>query len=77
MPAVTILPVTSLKKGRRVYSNEVFIPKGIAGLAADSIILAHQIRTISKDRLIQFLGALKDPGLQTAVNQAVRSHLNL
>ncbi len=77
MPVVTILPVTSLKKGRRVYPNEVFIPKGIAGLAADSIILAHQIRTISKDRLIQFLGALKDPGLQTAVNQAVRIYLNL
>jgi len=31
MPVVTILPITSLKKGRRVYPNEVLISKGIGG----------------------------------------------
>jgi len=77
MPVVTILPITSLKKGRRVYPNEVLISKSIGGLTADSIILAHQIRTISKDRLIKFLGAVKDPGLQSAIDEAVRIHLNL
>ena len=77
MPVVTILPLTSLKKGRRIYPNEVLIPKGIAGITADSLILAHQIRTISKDRLTQFLGAVKDPELQRAIGQAMRIHLNL
>jgi len=77
MPVVTILPITSLKKGRRVYPNEVLIPKGTAGLSADSIILCHQIRTISKDRLIKSLGAIKAPALQTAVEEALRIHLNL
>ncbi|OGL43480.1 MAG: MazF family transcriptional regulator, partial [Candidatus Schekmanbacteria bacterium RBG_16_38_10] len=48
MPVVTILPITSLKKGRRVYPNEVLLKQGIGGLAQDSIILAHQIRTVSK-----------------------------
>ena len=77
MPVVTILPLTSLKKGRRIYPNEVLIPKGIAGITADSLILAHQIRTISKDRLTQFLGPVKDPELQRAIGQAMRIHLNL
>ena len=56
MPVVTILPLTSLKKGRRIYPNEVLLPKGIGGLSTDSIILAHQIRTISKQRLGKLLG---------------------
>ena len=37
MPVVTILPITSLKIGRRVYPNEVLISKGSGGLTADSM----------------------------------------
>ena len=77
MPVVTILPITSLKKGRRVYPNEVLISRGIGSLTADSIVLAHQIRTISKERLIQLLGPVKDPGLQSAIEEAMRIHLDL
>jgi mRNA interferase MazF len=77
MPVVTILPITSLKKGRRIYPNEVLIPKGMGGLTADSIILAHQIRTISKTRLAKFLGVVRDPGFRMAVDEALRVHLNL
>jgi mRNA interferase MazF len=77
MPVVTILPITSLKKGRRVYPNEVLISKGIGNLTADSIILAHQIRTISKERLTRLLGPVKEPGLQSAIEEAMRIHLNL
>ena len=77
MPVVTILPITSLKKGRRVYPNEVLISRGIGSLTADSIILAHQIRTISKERLIRLLEPVKDPGLQSAIEEAMRIHLNL
>jgi mRNA interferase MazF len=77
MPVVTILPITSRKKGRRVYPNEVLISKGMGSLTADSIILAHQIRTISKERLIRLLGAIKDPGPQSAIEEAMRIHLNL
>ena len=51
MPVITGLPITSLKQGRTVYPNEVFLPQGVAGLPHDSLVLAHQIRTISKGRL--------------------------
>jgi mRNA interferase MazF len=42
MPVVTILPITSLKSGRRIYPNEVLInakQKKETGLAEDSIVL--------------------------------------
>jgi len=77
MPVVTILPVTSLKKGRRVYPNEALLKKGVAGLMADSIVLAHQIRTISKQRLINCLGDISDTNLQIQISDAMRVHLNL
>ena len=77
MPVVTILPLTSLKKGRKIYPNEALLKKGIAGLESDSIVLAHQIRTISKQRLMICLGEIPDANLQSRINDAMRVHLNL
>lgn len=77
MPVVTILPITSLKEGRRVYPNEVLLKKGSGGLLQDSIILVHQIRTISKQRLKDSLGCISDSSSQEAINDALIVHLNL
>jgi mRNA interferase MazF len=75
MPNVTILPLTSTK--RHLYPSEVFLPKSKAGQPLDSIIMAHQIRTISKQRLTGLLGYLKDPQLQDEVSAAIKEHLGL
>jgi mRNA interferase MazF len=72
---VTVLPLTSTK--RNLYPSEVFLPKGRAGQPADSIIITHQIRTISKKRLIDLIGYLEDPQLQHEVREAIKEHLNL
>jgi len=80
MPLVTILPTTSLKPGRKVYPNEVLIEKqnsNKTGLANDSLILAHQIRTISKKRLLNLIGSIEDIEIQEIINDALRIHLNL
>jgi mRNA interferase MazF len=77
MPVVTILPLTSLKKGRRVYPNETLLKNGVAGLELDSIVLAHQIRTIAKQRLVTCMGAISDLNLRSRINDALRVHLNL
>src|SRR3989337_2658076 len=47
----TVLPVTSVKPGRPLQPFEVFLPAGAAGNPVDSIVLPHQIRTISAGRL--------------------------
>src|SRR5512133_1084237 len=77
MPVVTILPLTSRKKGRTIYPNEALLAAGHGGLAVESIVLAHQVRTIAKQRLQTMLGRLDDQAVQQAVNLALRVHLNL
>jgi mRNA interferase MazF len=75
MSNVTVLPLTSTK--RNLYPSEVFLSKGTAGQPSDSIIMAHQIRTISKKRLIDLVGYLEDAQLQHEVGEAIKEHLNL
>ncbi len=75
MPNVTVLPLSSTR--RRLYPSEVFLPRGKAGQPLDSIVMAHQIRTISKMRLKNLSGYLKDPGLQKEIRAAIKEHLDL
>ncbi len=75
MPNVTVLPLTSTR--RRLYPSEVLIEAGRAGQPFESIIMAHQIRTISKARLGRFLGSLDDPEVRDEVREAMKEHLGI
>lgn len=75
MPNVTVLPLTSTR--RRLYPSEVLLAAGIAGQPLESIIMTHQIRTISKQRLGKRLGHIDDLQVQKEVNAAVKEHLEL
>ncbi|SFV89938.1 Programmed cell death toxin YdcE [hydrothermal vent metagenome] len=56
MDIVTVIPITSRKKGRRIYPNEVllFLEN------KEAILLCHQIRTIAKQRLEKKMAALDE-----------------
>ena len=71
---VTILPITS--NTAHLYSFEILLPKGTAGLPKDSKAKADQIRTIDKSRLIKVIGALKD-NFVDSIDHAVKLHLAL
>ena len=75
MPSVTVLPLTSTR--RRLYPAEVALPRGAAGQPLDSIVMAHQIRTIAQERLKSAYGLLSDPVLRAAVQAAISVHLDL
>jgi mRNA interferase MazF len=75
MPNVSVLPLTSTQ--RRLYPSELLLPAGKAGQASESIVMAHQIRTISKQRLGRLLGYLHDAHLRNEVRQAIKEHLDL
>ncbi|HSW58963.1 MAG TPA: type II toxin-antitoxin system PemK/MazF family toxin [Dehalococcoidales bacterium] len=75
MPNVTVLPLTSTK--RRLYPSEILLPEGRAGLSLESIVMAHQIRTISKERLGKLLGLLEDTQLQHEIQRAIKDHLDI
>ena len=77
LPIVGVLPLTSARPGRRIYPTEVLLPAGAAGQPADSIVLAHQVRTLSTRRLGAAYGELRNPELRSAVRQALRVFLDL
>ena len=74
---VGVLPLTSHKSGRRIYPTEVFLEAGTAGLPVDSIVLAHQVRTLAKLRLEKCYGTIDDPSLQARVRLAISLFLDL
>ena len=75
LPVVGICPLTSLKPGRKVYPTEIFLPAGQAGLTLDSLVMAHQVRTVAKERLGKALGLLSDQSLRRTVREALRLFL--
>ncbi|MBE0558338.1 MAG: type II toxin-antitoxin system PemK/MazF family toxin [Proteobacteria bacterium] len=77
LPVVAVLPLTTLRPGRRIRSTEVLLPAGTAGQPNESIILAHQIRTLSKERFGRSYGYLIDPALRREVQRALAVYLDL
>lgn len=75
---VTIVPLTRTRgKRRKTYPFEVLLPRGVAGNAEDSIAMPQQVRTISKTRLLDPIGVLSDPGLQTQIENRLLEHLGI
>lgn len=68
----TVLPLTTWREGRHVYSTEVLLPAGTGGLAAASLVLAHQVRTVSTRRLSTAIGSLGETALRDDVVTALR-----
>ncbi len=75
MPNVTVLPMTSTQ--RRLYPSEILLPEGKAGQPLKSIVMAHQIRTISKQRIGKVVGYLDDIQLRHEIHKAVKEHLDM
>ncbi len=63
---LTIIPITSLKDGRKIYPNELLLKDE---LEKPSILLCQQIRTISKERLIKKLISISSIKTQEKILQ--------
>ncbi len=68
---VAIVPLTTWKKGRRVYPTEVLLPTHATSLPSASLALCHQLRTVSARRLSPSKGRLTDAKLRAYVERAV------
>ncbi len=75
LPSVTIVPLTSnMRTGRFLFTVPITVAE--SGLPQDSVILAFQIRTIDKSRLIRKMGTLPVQKM-VMVDQAMARHLSL
>ena len=73
----TVLPITGLKSNDSLYPSQVLLPMTASGLPKDSVVLCHQIKTVSHERFIRKVGQLSDPDLQEKITEALRVHLEL
>ena len=73
----TVLPITASRADAR-YPGEVPIPVGEAGQTKPGVILCHQVRTISLERLAGAPeGFVTKPETRAAVRTALAHHLGL
>lgn len=77
--SLTVCPITASRSVAR-YPNEVPIPVGEAGQTRPGVILCHQVRTVSLQRIpgaLTPVGYLTHPDLRDLVRRALAHHLGL
>ena len=77
LPIVTILSITSVKQGRKVYPTEVYLKAEDTGLPKESIVMAHQIRAISKERLGEKCGSIESKINREQIKNVIKKYLDL
>jgi len=77
LPTLVVMPLSSVRPGRRIYPTEVFLSMEVTGLPKDSVVLTHQIRTLAKERLGERCGEVKAEAMQVAIWQALRRYLGI
>ena len=76
MNTVTVLLLTQLEgKRRKPYAFEVMLPPGTLDKRLSSIVMPHQIRTISKTRLIEVMSRVEDRALREEIEDRLLEHL--
>lgn len=71
---ITVLPVTSNTK--EIYPFETFLKKTDANIPEDSKVKCNQIRTISKERLIKYVGRIS-PDIIKNIEYSILIHLGI
>jgi mRNA interferase MazF len=75
-PVVIIVPITSRSNKSRLYPSHVELKLGDGGLTADSVALCEQVRSISRERLGDYLGNIPKPKL-SQINASLKIALDL
>ena len=77
LPIATVLPLSSIKPGDKIYPTEIPLTAAKTGLPKDSVAMVQQIRTVASQRLINKAGELADTELRESVNEALRLYFEI
>jgi mRNA interferase MazF len=77
LPIVTVICLTTLKPGRKIYPIETLLSPDECGLPKPSIAMAHQIRALAKERLTEICGSINKEETREKVRNAVKLYLDL
>jgi mRNA interferase MazF len=77
LPVSTVLPLSSLKPGDKVYPTEVLLTTAVTGLPKDSVAMVQQVRTVAHTRLEKLSGHLNDITVREQILEAIRMYFEL
>jgi mRNA-degrading endonuclease toxin of MazEF toxin-antitoxin module len=71
-----VCPITAARSRPR-YPGEVAIPQGEAGQTRNGVILVHQVRTISTERVTDHVGVVTSTDIRKQVREWLAIHFGL
>ncbi len=74
--SVIVVPISTSASQAKRGPTAIPLPKGAGGLRQDSIALCHQVTTLDRAKLTQYLGTLPQDLLQQ-VEEGMRAALSL
>lgn len=75
---VAAIPLTRLEgKTRKFYPSEIRLPTGTIDPGVTPVAITHQVRTISKLRLLEPAGHLKDADVRDEIEDAILAHFGI
>lgn len=77
LPVSTVIPLSSINPGDKIYAMEVEMNAAITGLPKNSVAMLQQIRTVSHKRLTNLCGKITDIFIQREIENALRSYFDL
>ncbi len=77
LTVVGILSMTSFKSNRKIYPTELLLKAEETGLDRDSVVMAHQVRVISKERIQEECGNIESVELKEKIKAVVRRYLDV
>ncbi len=77
LPIVTVICLTSYKPGRRIYPVELLLKSEDSHLDQASVLMAHQLRSISKERLGDKCGHINSELCRGKIRDIIKIYLDL
>ena len=74
--SIIVVPLSTSPMQRRRGPTAILLPKGMAGLRQESIVLCHQVTTLDRAKLVARIGELPLASLQR-VDEGLRTALAL
>ena len=77
IPICTVIPISSIKQGSKIYPTEVILPMDKSGLPKPSVAMIQQIRTISQERLSKYISEISDSDIQKEIVDGLKKYFEL
>lgn len=74
--SIIVVPISTSATQAKRGSTAIYLPKGAGGLQTDSVALCHQVTTLDRAKLTQYLGTLHQ-NLLNQIEDGLKAALDL